>query len=166
MRRITLRLARRMAVLAMLLPLAACVGGGDETYYARPKNTDIPQPFPANYRAELLAARSGQATRGASEREKSASRADARRATAERRAEIAPLRKAMQAAERKVAELSTRLAVFDRQLADPDLYAKAAATAQALSIDRAKCAKELAAAEDVWLEATQSYEEAQAAAGL
>jgi ATP-binding cassette subfamily F protein 3 len=120
----------------------------------------------ADYRAELLAARSGQATRGASEREKSASRADARRATAERRAEIAPLRKAMQAAERKVAELSTRLAVFDRQLADPDLYAKAAATAQALSIDRAKCAKELAAAEDVWLEATQSYEEAQAAAGL
>ena len=55
MRRITVRLARRMTVLAMLLPLAACVGGGDETYYARPKNTDVPQPFPANYRAELLA---------------------------------------------------------------------------------------------------------------
>ena len=55
MHRITVRLARRMAVLAVALPLAACVGGGDETYYARPKNTEVPQPFPANYRAELLA---------------------------------------------------------------------------------------------------------------
>ena len=55
MHRITVRLARRIAVLAVALLLAACVGGGDETYYARPKNTDAPQPFPANYRAELLA---------------------------------------------------------------------------------------------------------------
>ena len=55
MRRVTVRLVRRMAVLAVLLPLTACVGGGDDTYYARPKNTDVPQPFPANYRAELLA---------------------------------------------------------------------------------------------------------------
>lgn len=55
MHRITVRLARRIAVLAVALLLAACVGGGDETYYARPKNTDVPQPFPANYRAELLA---------------------------------------------------------------------------------------------------------------
>ena len=55
MRPVVVRLARRIAVLAVLLPLAACVGGGDDVYYARPKNTDVPQPFPANYRAELLA---------------------------------------------------------------------------------------------------------------
>jgi hypothetical protein len=39
----------------MLVPLGACVGGGEETYFARPSNPDVAQPFPANYRADLLA---------------------------------------------------------------------------------------------------------------
>jgi hypothetical protein len=40
----------------LLLPLCACAGGsGEEQYFSRPRNIDAAQPFPANYRAELLA---------------------------------------------------------------------------------------------------------------
>jgi hypothetical protein len=46
----------RLALLALLLPLCACAGGsGEELYLSRPRNADAAQPFPANYRAELLA---------------------------------------------------------------------------------------------------------------
>ena len=39
-----------------LLPLGACAGGsGEEMYFSRPRNADAAQPFPANYRGELLA---------------------------------------------------------------------------------------------------------------
>lgn len=52
-----LRHLRRFAVLVLLLvPLGACAGGsGEELYFSRPRNADAAQPFPANYRAELLA---------------------------------------------------------------------------------------------------------------
>ena len=48
---------RRFALLVLLLlPLGACAGGsGDELYFSRPRNADVAQPFPVNYRAELLA---------------------------------------------------------------------------------------------------------------
>ncbi|ETR75657.1 signal peptide protein [Afipia sp. P52-10] len=50
------RFVRCSLALAMFLPLAACAGGsGEETYFARPRNAGAPQPFPVNYRADLLA---------------------------------------------------------------------------------------------------------------
>jgi hypothetical protein len=47
----------RLALLfLLLLPLGACAGGsGEELYFSRPRNADAAQPFPANYRGELLA---------------------------------------------------------------------------------------------------------------
>jgi hypothetical protein len=46
----------RLVLLALLLlPLCACAGGSEEFYLARPRNADAAQPFPVNYRAELLA---------------------------------------------------------------------------------------------------------------
>ncbi len=50
--------ARRLAVLILPIVLAGCAGGGDED--ARPisftgDRSGANQPFPANYRAELLA---------------------------------------------------------------------------------------------------------------
>jgi hypothetical protein len=47
----------RLALLVLLLPLAACAGGsGEEMYFSRSRTgADTAQPFPANYRAELLA---------------------------------------------------------------------------------------------------------------
>jgi hypothetical protein len=48
---------RRFALLMLLLlPLGACAGGsGEELYFSRPRNADAAQPFPVNYRGELLA---------------------------------------------------------------------------------------------------------------
>jgi hypothetical protein len=46
----------RLVLLALLLPpLCACAGGSEEFYLARSRNADAAQPFPVNYRAELLA---------------------------------------------------------------------------------------------------------------
>ena len=49
------RLSRFALLLAVLLPLAACAGGGEEMYFSKPRNADVAQPFPVNYRADLLA---------------------------------------------------------------------------------------------------------------
>ncbi|MDQ8726543.1 hypothetical protein [Bradyrhizobium sp. LHD-71] len=50
------RLGRFAAIVLLLLPLGACAGGSDEElYFARPRHADAAQPFPANYRGELLA---------------------------------------------------------------------------------------------------------------
>ncbi|WP_333795546.1 ATP-binding cassette domain-containing protein [Hyphomicrobium sp.] len=116
-----------------------------------------------SYRAELLAARSPRAERrNGSEPsgEVRTSRADQRKAAASRRAELAPLKKAMQAAEKTVETLTAELAKFDVELASPDLYADAA-KASRISQERGQTAKRLAAAEEAWLEATSAYEEAE-----
>jgi ATP-binding cassette subfamily F protein 3 len=86
-------------------------------------------------------------------------RADQRRAAAERRAELAPLKQVMQAAEHNLQRLSADLACLDKALADPALY-QDARRAQKLSIERAQLAKRLGEAEEAWLAATEAYERA------
>jgi ATP-binding cassette, subfamily F, member 3 len=90
-------------------------------------------------------------------------RADQRRAAAERRAELAPFKKAMQAAELSVGRLSAELARVDEALADRALY-QDAARAQKLSIERGQLSKRLGEAEEAWFSATEAYERAAAAA--
>lgn len=119
-----------------------------------------------SYRADLLAERGQKTDRvkasasdgAALER---ASRADQRKLAAERRAELAPLKKAMQAAEKRVETLTKELAAFDERLADPALYSDAA-KAQKITMERGLAAKKLAEAEDAWLSATAQLEDAEA----
>jgi ATP-binding cassette subfamily F protein 3 len=92
-------------------------------------------------------------------------RADRRRAAAERRAGLAPLKKAMQAAEQTLERLATDLARLDETLADPALY-QDAARAQKLSIERGQLSKRLGESEESWLAATEAYEQAAAAEGV
>lgn len=48
--------ARRALLIPLLLTLAACAGSGEEApYFSRPRQPDTAQPFPASYKAELLA---------------------------------------------------------------------------------------------------------------
>jgi hypothetical protein len=48
--------ARLPLLLPLLLALGACAGGsGDEVYFSRSRHADSAQPFPVNYKAELLA---------------------------------------------------------------------------------------------------------------
>jgi ATP-binding cassette subfamily F protein 3 len=116
-----------------------------------------------SYRAELLQARAPRADKRMSDdgaAEPRTSRADQRKAAAERRAELAPLKKAMQIAEKSVEKLTAELAKLDEALASPDLYADPA-KASRISLERGQTAKRLAEAEDAWLMATSAYEDAE-----
>jgi ATP-binding cassette subfamily F protein 3 len=113
---------------------------------------------------ELLLSERGQRGRdrgaGAATANGRGGRAEVRRAAAERRAELAPLKRAVQGAERQVELLTAEIARLDAALADADLYARDPAKARQLSIDRGQAAKRLADAEEAWLAATQAYEAA------
>jgi ATP-binding cassette subfamily F protein 3 len=114
-----------------------------------------------DYRNLLLEARSSRTSRDPQAvTHKSDDRAQQRRAAAEHRARIAPLRKAMMAAEKEVDKLTAQIEKLDARLADTDLYVREPDTAQQLSVERGQCAKALAMAEDAWLEATENYENA------
>ncbi|MHA1572860.1 MAG: ABC-F family ATP-binding cassette domain-containing protein, partial [Alphaproteobacteria bacterium] len=117
-----------------------------------------------SYRAEILAER-GAGTRqrskandlGISARK---ARAEQRRASANRRAGLAPLKKEMQMAEKTVERITGEIAKFDKLLADPTLYERDAARAQAVNIERGQHTKRLAEAEEAWLLASEAYERA------
>ncbi len=125
------------------------------------------------YGAALLAERGGRADRGSSAdgggrgRDTagtgSEKRADDRRLAAQRRSELAPLKKAMQAAEKGVDTLNALLVKIDTALGDPALYARDTAKAKALTIERGQLSKKLGEAEDAWLAATEAYETAEKA---
>ena len=87
-------------------------------------------------------------------------RTDQRRAAADRRASLAPLKKVMQTAEKNVESLGTQIARIDALLADPELYAKDPQRAQSAAVERGQLAKRLSDAEDAWLVASEAYEAA------
>ncbi len=117
-----------------------------------------------SYRAELLSERGGKTAPrgGAASAATKPNRVDERRQAAERRAEVAPLRKAMQTAEAAVTKLAEKLAKCDAGLADPELYNDAGKTRK-LTFERGVLAKQLAEAEDAWLAVTDAYEQAASA---
>ena len=101
---------------------------------------------------------------GASENkalENRVSRTDQRRAAAEKREELKPLKRRIDTAEEAVAKLTAEIAAIDTQLAS-DLFARDPAKATALSKSRADAANALARAEEDWLAASAEYEEAMA----
>ncbi|MFV0368404.1 MAG: ATP-binding cassette domain-containing protein [Hyphomicrobiaceae bacterium] len=127
-----------------------------------------------SYRADLLAERTGRSRPGSSPDNTSAgggsedkiasqSRADQRRAAAERRAELAPLKKALEAADKNVARLTGEISKLDLLLADTELYNAEPERAQKAAAQRGKLARQLADAEDAWLEAGEAYEQAKTA---
>ena len=117
-----------------------------------------------SYRAEILAER-GAGTRqrskandlGISARK---ARAKQRRASANRRAGLAPLKKEMQMAQKTIERITGEIAKLDKLLADPMLYEGDAADAQAVNIERGQHTKRLAEAEEAWLLTSEAYERA------
>ena len=85
------------------------------------------------------------------------SRIGQRRAAAEKREELKPLKRRIDAAENAVARLTAEIATIDAQLAS-DLFARDPAKATALSKARAEAAVALAQAEEDWLSASAEYE--------
>jgi ATP-binding cassette subfamily F protein 3 len=91
------------------------------------------------------------------------SRVDDRRARAEARAALAPLRRRAEAAEQAIARLTAERAAIEARLADPRLYA-GAGQPEAIAAQNARLAaiaREIAAAEETWLSASAALEEAQ-----
>ncbi|HEY1364390.1 MAG TPA: ABC-F family ATP-binding cassette domain-containing protein [Xanthobacteraceae bacterium] len=87
-------------------------------------------------------------------------RAQRRRAAAERRVELGPLRRRITAAEATVARLNAEIARIDALLADPFLFAREPARAAALAKARSEHASALAEAEEEWLAASAEQESA------
>ncbi|MGQ0672299.1 MAG: ABC-F family ATP-binding cassette domain-containing protein, partial [Hyphomicrobium sp.] len=100
-----------------------------------------------SYRAELLAQRSTKPRETARDGDANLlskqSRADERRAAAERRAELAPMKKAMQTAERDVEAITRDIGRLDALLADAELYTRDPARAKQASVERGQLAKRL-----------------------
>ena len=94
------------------------------------------------------------------------SRKDQRRASAEARVALAPLKKKATDAETAVTKLSVEKAKIQAKLADPKLYEGPSEALRKLQIDLGAVEKKLAAAEEVWLEALELYEAAAAEAGI
>ncbi|ADJ24654.1 ABC transporter related protein [Hyphomicrobium denitrificans ATCC 51888] len=116
-----------------------------------------------SYRALLLEERGARTVERRDDRgdgEAKASRTDQRRAAAEKRAELAPLKKAMVAAEKLVDKLTKEIAALDALLADPALYTKDPGRAQSTAQQRGQLSRQLGEAEEAWLLATEAYEDA------
>ena len=113
------------------------------------------------YRSELLTER-GAGTRRQTKGNDAArnARADQRRANADKRASLAPLKKAMQTSERTVEAITAEITRIDQLLADPQIYVRDAARAQSAGIERGQLVKRLTQAEEAWLEASEAYERA------
>jgi ATP-binding cassette subfamily F protein 3 len=115
-----------------------------------------------SYRAELLSVRGDGPRRGPGAGDPADGRPDRsaqRRASAQKRQLLAPLKKAMQDAEKRVDKLTAELARYDAALGDPALYGDPQ-RAQKMTIERGQVAKSLSEAEESWLEATSAFEEA------
>jgi ATP-binding cassette subfamily F protein 3 len=111
-----------------------------------------------DYRRLVLGREAKRETRDEGER---VSRTDQRRAAAEKREELKPLKRKIDAAEKSVAKLAAAIAEIDEQLAN-GLFSRDPAKATALSKQRADAADALARAEEDWLTASAAYEDAMA----
>jgi ATP-binding cassette subfamily F protein 3 len=118
-----------------------------------------------DYRRMILSERGGAEDTGARKPAESTpreTRADQRRAAAQKRTELAPLRRRIAALEADLTKLVTRIGEIDKVLADPQLYHGDPARLTALAKERAETAEALAAVEMDWLAASGDYEDATA----
>ena len=88
------------------------------------------------------------------------SKADQRKANAEKRAQLAPLKKKINEIESLTAKLEKVIQSLDKELADPALYEKAPAKAAQKVKERGEAASKLSDAEEQWLMLSSEYEDA------
>ncbi|PKU22568.1 ABC-F family ATP-binding cassette domain-containing protein [Telmatospirillum siberiense] len=109
----------------------------------------------------MLLDRAREARReGRDPKEAGPNRKDERRAAAELRSMLAPLRKAAQQAEKRVEQLTGKQSALQEKLADPKLYEGPPDKVAALQRELGEIGKALADAEDEWLEAQTALDEA------
>ena len=89
-----------------------------------------------------------------------------RKARAEARKSVAPLKRASERLEQDLERATRMLADIDRELSEPGLFEDDPDHAVALGKDRARCAERIEALEERWMEALEAYEVAKEEAGL
>ena len=114
-----------------------------------------------DYRRLLLSERKG-AAKSKKANGQAANRADNRRGGAERRAQLAPLKRSAEQAEKKVTILNGELAKIEAALNLPGLYDKEPQRAISLTRERADVSRRIETAEAEWLKASEAYEAASA----
>jgi ATP-binding cassette subfamily F protein 3 len=87
-----------------------------------------------------------------------AGRKEQRRAAAEERAQNAQLKKQAQQTERRLADLNKKKAAMETLLADPEIYNGPTSKLMELQLRYGDLKKEIASAEDAWLEAQAALE--------
>ena len=113
------------------------------------------------YRRRVLASAGDQPGNGNAIEEPRLSRAEARRAAAERRAELAPLRQKITAAEKAINRHKAEIDRLEAALAG-DLFARDPKKAAQMAKARSEAVASLTRAEEEWLEASAAYEEVSA----
>ncbi len=121
---------------------------------AEPYDGDI-----ASYRAQVTGPKPASRT-ASPEHSRRQSKDGHRRTTAARRAELAPLKKAIKQHEKRMEALQAKLTKLDAALGDPALYDTAPDKARDYARRRGELAKQLEQAEEDWLAASQTYEDA------
>jgi ATP-binding cassette subfamily F protein 3 len=115
-----------------------------------------------DYERRLLAERGSRPAAAAND-DKSVTaemRKEQRRQAAELRAKLAPLRKAVERAEREVGALTARRTLLEAKLNDPRLYEGSQDAVSQLQIELGDVMRRLAAVEGAWMESQQALEEA------
>ncbi|MCX5511964.1 glycosyl transferase family 1 [Kaistia algarum] len=111
-----------------------------------------------DYRRLIMQGPESQEPARGGETVKPASAQDRRREQAQRRTELAPLRKKIKEAESLVEKLQKEIQKLDAALADSALYVNDPAKATALAKLRSDTSASLAATEENWLEISAQYE--------
>ena len=117
-----------------------------------------------DYRERVLAASKPGAQGEAARKVPVVSQADKRKAAAEQRKALQPLRSKVRDAEKRSDDARFLIQDIDRELAEPGLFERDTARAAALSQRRARAEEAMARAEEDWLVASEAYEAAQAEA--
>ena len=114
-----------------------------------------------DYRRLLLEQRRAERRGTTADRASSGdNRRESRKSAAERRASVAPLRRALEAAEKDVAKLTREASAINAKLADPHLYEGPPKAVADLKIAQSEIKLKLEAAEERWLNASAALEEA------
>jgi ATP-binding cassette subfamily F protein 3 len=114
------------------------------------------------YRRLVLSGGQPRTGNGGAKAEPRISRGEARRNAADKRTELAPLRKKITAAEKTIATCKSEVARLDAALASGGLFARDPDKAAVLAKARSDAVAALARAEEDWLQASAAYEEAMA----
>ena len=112
------------------------------------------------YQTKLLKERGAKPAKREERPADAASKKDQRKAAADNRAQKAPLKKAVDSAEKMLARLTAQLDGVIAKLSDPAIYSGPGAVVTELQREKARLEREVANAEQRWLTAQEAFEKA------